>query len=173
VSTADIETPRLRLSPLCLDDLDDLIELYADPEVMRGSSGIARARTREESTEWLSQALAGGHKPWHRIFRVESRIDRSFVGRIGLRPDESGLDAEIAYAFARAAWGRGLATEAAAAVLDWATGAGMRRLAGCVLVENTGSQRVLEKIGMKKTGERSTTDGDLVLYELHKSDQTS
>ncbi len=166
VSAVEIDTTRLHLAPLQSSDLDDLIQMYADPEVMRGSSGIARARTREESIDWLAGALSRRDKPWHSTFRVENRVGCRFIGRCGLRPDDSSPETELSYAFVRTAWGRGFATEAARAILDWAAGRGLARLVSYALEDNIGSQHVLEKIGMKRTGKRATAQGDLVLYRL-------
>jgi RimJ/RimL family protein N-acetyltransferase len=162
----EIETDRLFLAPIQSRDLDDLARMYTDPEVMRGSSGIAKARSREESNDWLSRALSAREKPWHSTFRVENRVDRRFIGRCGLRPDGASPETELAYAFVPAAWGKGFATEAARAVLDWGAGKGLARLIACALDDNVASQRVLEKIGMRRTGQRATAQGDLVLYEL-------
>jgi ribosomal-protein-alanine N-acetyltransferase len=162
----EIETDRLLLAPIHSGDLDDLARMYSDPEVMRGSSGIARARSREESNDWLSRALSAREKPWHSTFRVENRVDHRFIGRCGLRPDQASPETELAFAFVPAAWGKGFATEASRAVLDWGAGKGLARLIACALDDNVASQRVLEKIGMRRTGQRATAQGDLVLYEL-------
>lgn len=170
--SGEIETARLRLVSIRTRDLGDLVRMHADPEVMRGSTGIANPRTREESKHWLSHALSEPRKPWQSTFRVENRVGRTFVGRCGLRPDEAGPETELAYAFLRAAWGRGFATEAAKAVLDWGAGKGLARVVGCALDDNVASQRVLEKIGMRRTGQRATAQGDLVLYELNIAERT-
>jgi RimJ/RimL family protein N-acetyltransferase len=152
--------------PIQLQDLDDLAEMHADPEVMVGSSGIAKGRTRDESSDWLVSALSTIERPWHRTFRVERRIDHTFIGRCGLRPDDVDRETELAYAFVRDAWGQGFATEAARAVVEWATGMGLTRLGACALNENVASQHVLKKVGMRLTGRRANPQGDLVLYEL-------
>jgi ribosomal-protein-alanine N-acetyltransferase len=162
----EIETDRLLLAPIHSSDLDDLARMYTDPEVMRGSSGIAKARSREECSDWLSHALSAREKPWHTTFGVENRVDHRFIGRCGLRPDEASPETELAYAFVPAAWGKGFATEAARAVLDWGAGKGLARLIACALDDNPASRGVLEKIGMSRTGQRATAQGDLVLYEL-------
>lgn len=77
----EIITPRLRLIPLKLADLDDLAQMYADPEVMRGSSGVAAPRSREDSVEWLTRTLVTPAERSHRTFRVERRDDETFLGR--------------------------------------------------------------------------------------------
>ena len=62
---------------------------------------------------------------------------------------EEGPEVEVAYQFARAAWGKGYATEAARALLDHGFGAlGLTRVIGITSPQNLASRRVLEKIGM-------------------------
>lgn len=164
---ADILTARLRLVPLKRADLDDLAQMYSDPDVMLGSSGVAAARSRGDSEEWLRHTLVSPAAPFHCTFRVEGRGDGGFLGRCGLRPDSEAAETEIAFAFVRAAWGRGIATEAAHATLEWGRANGLKRVIGCVLASNIGSQRVLEKIGMRRVGETPTADGPVVLLEMN------
>jgi [ribosomal protein S5]-alanine N-acetyltransferase len=162
----EILTTRLRLTPLTAGDLEDLAAMYSDPEVMLGSSGAAIPRTREESMEWLNRTLASRCADvGHETFRVNERDGGAFLGRCGLRPPAYTRDTELAYAFVRSAWGRGIATEATKAVLEWGLSAGVSSVVGCVLATNIASQRVLEKVGLARNGERSIQEGTLLLYE--------
>jgi RimJ/RimL family protein N-acetyltransferase len=162
----EILTSRLRLTPLSQGDFEELAAMYSDPEVMLGSSGDASPRTREESMEWLNRTLASSCADvGHATFRVNARDGGAFLGRCGLRPDVRTPDTELAYAFVRSAWGRGNATEAAKAVLEWGSSAGVSRVVSCVLATNIASQRVLEKVGLARIGERTTVEGALLRYE--------
>lgn len=68
-----------------------------------------------------------------------------------LRP--SGHRAELGYVLARDCWGRGVMTEAAQAVVTWALAQpGIYRVWAVTDVDNHGSARVLEKIGMQREG---------------------
>lgn len=162
----EILTTRLRLTPLSASDFEGLAAMYSDPDVMLGSSGAAVPRTRAESMEWLIRTLASSYADVGReTFRVDERDSGAFLGRCGLRPDVQTPDTELAYAFVRSAWGRGIATEAAKAVLEWGSSAGVSRVIGCVLATNIASQRVLEKVGLAPIGDRPTLEGTLLLYE--------
>jgi RimJ/RimL family protein N-acetyltransferase len=163
---AEILTARLRLVPLKPADLDDLARMYADPEVMLGSSGVGSVRSREDSAEWLRHTLTSPIAPFHRTFRVEDRGDGGFLGRCGLRPESEAPETELAFAFIRAAWGRAIATEAARAILEWGITNGLQRVTSCALASNIGSQRVLEKVGMRRVGETPTAYGPLVRFEM-------
>jgi RimJ/RimL family protein N-acetyltransferase len=140
-----IETSRLRLRRLRPLDEPALIALDSDVEVMRyiGSRGgtpeqiVSRARERIGADH--------GELGW---WLVESKDGGAFHGIAGLLPMPEGGDIELAYRFARAAWGRGLATEAAGALTDYAfASARLGRLVAVTFPENTPSQRVLEKVG--------------------------
>jgi ribosomal-protein-alanine N-acetyltransferase len=163
-----LATSRLRLTPLSSDDLEELVAMYADPEVMLGSSGAAVPRTREESQEWLDRTLLTTCVDiGHVTFRVDDRASGTFLGRCGLRPDADSPHTALAYAFVRTAWGQGIATEAARAVLDWGSAEGVTTVVGYVLAGNIASQRVLTKVGMVRTGERQTPTGALILYSTN------
>ena len=166
----EIFTPRLRLRPLCEGDIEDLALLYADAEVMRGSSGLAEPRDRKGSDEWLRRTLAVPRLASWVTFRVDDRFTGSFLGRCGLRPKEGSDETELAYAFARAAWGHGVATEAATAVVRHGFETGLTRIVACALAENPASLRVLEKVGMRRTHEEATADGVLIHYAVDRDE---
>ena len=75
------------------------------------------------------------------------------VGDVGFGVFEPTGDVELGYTLARAAWGRGYATEAAAACL--AAGLAhldVERIVALADVENTASHRVAERLGMVRDG---------------------
>ena len=151
-----LETPRLRLRPLAATDLTDLVRLDLDPEVMRyvGSPAgaktpaetEARARTRiRESEEGTLEPLG--------LWRIEAREDGAFCGIGALLRMPDGVDVEVAYRLARAAWGRGFATEAAGALVAHGLHTlGLPRLVAVTYPDNHASQRVLDKLGFERRG---------------------
>ena len=83
------------------------------------------------------------------------RASGRLVGEAGLQPLDGGPDVELTYTLARAAWGRGYATEAARAVLRWAfAGLLLPRVEAVADPGNHASLRVLEKAGMVPLGPR-------------------
>jgi [ribosomal protein S5]-alanine N-acetyltransferase len=77
--------------------------------------------------------------------------DERPIGMVELRP--SGHRAELGYVLARDWWGRGLMTEAARAVVEWALAdPRIFRVWAVTDVDNAASARVLEKIGMQREG---------------------
>jgi RimJ/RimL family protein N-acetyltransferase len=154
-----IETPRLRLRPLATSDEADLIALDGDPEVMRYVGSPPGVRTPPEIAERVRSRIAeterGEHEPLG-FWRIEERVDRTFrgVGALIRMPD--GGDVEVAYRLARSAWGRGIATEAAAALVAHALGPlGLAQVVAVTYPENEASQRVLDKVGFERRGRRN------------------
>lgn len=148
-----IETQRLRLRRLRPSDEGDLVALDTDPEVMRYVGSPAGVRSAEETLERVRQRIAADHGPLG-FWRVESRADRTFYGLAALIRMPSGDDIELAYRLIRPAWGRGIATEAGAAVVEQAFGAArLSRLVAVTYPDNRASQRVLEKLGFTRHGD--------------------
>jgi [ribosomal protein S5]-alanine N-acetyltransferase len=179
-SSGRLETERLVLRPLTIDDLDDIARFVADEETMR-YIGTGGARTREQartSLEWMIETLERqgfGH------LAAVRKEDGVLVGRAGLnvwnpenwtitRLDEAEgpVEIEVAYLFGREHWGNGYATEAATAVRDWAlVELGLERLIALIYPDNVRSIRVAEKLGMTPEGEADFGQGALTLFSLH------
>jgi RimJ/RimL family protein N-acetyltransferase len=112
-----LETQRLLLRQFCFDDLDALAAIGADLEVMEFLGPVMARRDA-----WRAMAMALGH--WqlrgYGSWAVEERATGQLVGRIGLYNPEGWPGLEVGWTLARAAWGRGYATEGARASLDYA-----------------------------------------------------
>lgn len=153
-----LETARLRLRPLAVSDEADLVALDSDPEVMRyvGSpAGVkSPAETRERARRRIREAQRGDYEPLG-FWRIEGRSDRAFhgVGALVRMPESD--DVEVAYRLARSAWGQGIATEAAGALVAHALGPlGLARVVAVTYPANQASQRVLDKLGFERRGIR-------------------
>ena len=157
-----LETRRLILRPLGRGDLADLVALDRDPEVMRyvGSpAGVkSPAETEQRARTRIEESERGDHAPLG-FWRVEGQGDGIFHGVAALlRMPEggdvpAGGDVEIAYRLARSAWGRGIATEAAGALVAHGLRTlGLPRLVAVTYPENRASQRVLDKLGFERRG---------------------
>lgn len=152
-NTAVIETPRVVLRRLTLDDLDDLAALYADPVVMRYYPAIRTREETERNLRWIIEQydVRPGTGLWATVHKAESR----FLGRCGLLPqptgDNNADELEVGYMFHQAAWGQGYATEAARAIRDHAFRAfpGEPRVISLIRPENRPSERVAERNAMR------------------------
>jgi RimJ/RimL family protein N-acetyltransferase len=163
-----LHTERLRLRPRTLDDVDASLAMDLDPQVHRyifakpPDPGHWRAR--------IVAHIASGEPRTGGLWVVERRDEPGFLGWCGLFPlNYSGL-IEIGYRYVQAAWGQGIGSEAARAVLDH----GFRALALDPIVavthpDNHASQRVLQKIGLQPAGEAYYYGEWLRFFRLKRS----
>lgn len=165
-----LETERLLLRHLELDDLDDLFALYSDPEVTRfiPDTPLTLAETREQ-LEWHRN----GH-PRHPELGLWATIHKesgAFIGRNGLLPWEidGRSEVEVAYMIDKPYWGQGLGTEVALAIRDYGFGRlGLTRLVCLIEPGHVASMRVAEKIGMVFEKEGEDEIGAFLLYSQNK-----
>lgn len=149
-----IETERLVVRPFTLGDRDPLYTIVSQEEVMRYlPEGVM---SREETLETLSWIIdCYGKNTPEKIIKftvaVDLRETNELIGWCGLGPLAFlPWEIEIFYGVTRRLWNRGIATEAAEAMLEYGfSGIGLKRIVGVVYPENRASKRVLEKAGMK------------------------
>ena len=127
-----------------------MVRVFGDPEVMRFGDGV---QTKEWVEQWLRTCLKRYYETWgFGPYAVVEKDSHDVIGYCGLFyfPNINGQpEVEIGYRLARAAWGRGYATEAVSAVRDFAFNMlGIKRLIAIIDPSNSASIRVAEKIGM-------------------------
>ncbi len=155
VSIPVLRTARLTLRALRPGDLDGFAAMHADPLVTR-HLGTGATRTREET--WTAMATMLGQWPLrgYGMFAVEETASGRFAGRAGILHPYAWPEPELAYGLDRPFWGQGLATEAALALRDWAFATqDFPTMISYVRPANTGSVRVLEKLGAVLEGEQT------------------
>ncbi|WP_422000721.1 GNAT family N-acetyltransferase [Reyranella sp.] len=143
---AVFSTSRMRATRIQAADLDDLIRPHLDPDVSRFLGGV---RSPEQTAAYVEVQLRHWREHGFGLWILRSE-QGGFLGRAGLRYVElEGKRAlEIAYTFAKAAWGRGLASEVATALVDlWLATIAEPVLVGIVEKGNSASERVLLKAG--------------------------
>jgi [ribosomal protein S5]-alanine N-acetyltransferase len=164
--TAILETPRLLLRQLTLNDQDSLYTLYQDPEVRRYfPEGILSYEQTGKELSWIIDVYYRqyGFGLWATIEKETG----AFIGRCGLLPwtIEGQAEVEVAYMLARDRWGQGMATEAARAILEYGfVRLPVRRLICLIDRENQASIRVATKIGMTYQREVEDEYGWASLY---------
>jgi RimJ/RimL family protein N-acetyltransferase len=158
-------TARLRLRPLRADDLDALAEVYLHPRVARWIGAHTREDAEREIAQQADHQASHGWSFW----AVEDHATGRMIGDCGLQPlEHRGPEVELGYDFHPDAWGRGLATEAARAVMKQAFGPlGLQRVVAVVKPDHVASQRVLEKAALRRAGTREAYGKMLLLYEAH------
>lgn len=153
-----IDTPRTRLRPWREADRAAFAAMNAHPEVMRDLGGpLSRARSDAK----LDRYVATFNRHGFSRLAVESR-DGDFLGYAGGMPSSEdhplGPHVDIGWRLTRSAWGHGYATEAARAALDDAfTRVGLKEVLSYTAPDNLRSQRVMERLGMRRDPARDFT----------------
>jgi len=162
-----IETERLILRPLQVSDSADVFEWVGDPVVNRYMP-YPLYQTEEQAREWIAQIKPEDHEF---AFSLKSTGKVIGAGSIGLNEERVY---EIGYNLNRSYWGKGYATEAAKAMIQWAyQQLGAREFAASHATANAASGNVLRKCGFQfvRYGQYSRFDGsetfDATFLSLH------
>jgi RimJ/RimL family protein N-acetyltransferase len=147
---ARVETQRLVLRTWQPEDRAAFALINADPAV---TEHVARLPlSREQSDAFVDRIEASWLRHGYGLYAAESRMSGELLGFCGLSHHRAlPGEVEVGWRLARAAWGRGLATEAALVCRDLAFDRlGLDRLISVTIEANVRSSRVMEKLGMSR-----------------------
>jgi RimJ/RimL family protein N-acetyltransferase len=145
LSTLQLETPRLLLRPPRMEDFDAWARFLEDEEATRYIGGM-----QPRAMAWRTfMAMCGC---WHMtgiaMFSVIEKSTGKWVGRLGPWYPEGWPDREVGWGIAREHWGKGYASEGAAAAMDYAFDVlGWDKVIHCIDLDNLASQGVAIKLG--------------------------
>ncbi|GGZ15291.1 hypothetical protein GCM10010387_04500 [Streptomyces inusitatus] len=160
----DITTPRLILHPLTRAEAERLAagapgpgEEWTDGYPDEGD----RAGARRFLKVWAEE---GDPRPFG-AYEIRRRADGRAIGGVGFhRPPDGRGSVTIGYGLIPSARGEGYASEAVRALLELARGLGVVRVEADTDLDNIGSRRVLEAVGMRQVAE----DGELRFYRIER-----
>jgi RimJ/RimL family protein N-acetyltransferase len=159
-----LDTARLALRPMAAEDAPEMRRQWNDRDVGRylwDGQPVARAAVDRVIAASADSFARRGFGLW----AVALKPDGPLAGFCGLRTEAESTGIELLFAIDRPLWGRGLATEAAHAVVSHAfDDLGLSTLTAAANPANAASCRVLEKIGMRPTGRQHTAVEELVIY---------
>jgi len=166
-----LETERLILRRITMEDAEDLRALDADPEVRRRVD-MPEAPSLAEVVGRILPRMLSFEEPGLGFFAAVERATGDFLGWFHFRRSEAWPDAvELGYRLKRAAWGKGLATEGARALVRKGfTEQGVRRVVASALAANTASTRVMEKCGLTLARRFDYKGQPAVWYALDRED---
>jgi RimJ/RimL family protein N-acetyltransferase len=171
-----IRTPRLQLRPLRPGDLDTLAEMYSDAETM-AHIGAGETATREETAEWLLNAIAGFERAGYGLMAATELFTGHMVGRCGYKLWQvDGRDhIEIGWMTHRDRTSRGYATEVGIGLRDHAFDVlDLDHVISVIQPANAASIRVAEKVGERYWRDWTTPGGIPVrLYRVDRDDLAS
>lgn len=146
-----VRTERLDLRPHRREDLDDLLAFHSDPDVVRYTPWPVRDREQTEAA--LEKKLSMGEltEPgqWL-VLAVELRETGTVIGEVLLKwASETDRQGELGYALNAAYHGRGLAAEAAEAMLELGfEELGLHRISAVIVAGNDASVQLATRLGM-------------------------
>ena len=144
----EITTEHLMLRPFRSDDVDDALAYRDDVEFARFLPHIPQPFTRRDAEAFVAWNIS---EPWARSPTFAVVLEGHVIGTVNFGVDVTTHTAMIGYAIGRAWWGRGIATEASRAAMAWAIEEfDLVRVWASTDMANARSQRVLEKLGMRR-----------------------
>jgi RimJ/RimL family protein N-acetyltransferase len=160
---ATLETGRLLLRHMQAGDAHELLAVFADPLVMAAFASPPFGPV--EMDAWVARNLRHQSDHGYGLFTVVLKDSGAVIGDCGL--EDMDIGAELGYDLRSDHWNRGLATEAATAVRDYAFETlGIPRLVSLIRVGNDPSRRVAEKIGMGLEGRSERHGIDYWVFAL-------
>jgi RimJ/RimL family protein N-acetyltransferase len=159
-----LETPRLRLRPRTLEDVDAIVAMDSDPEVRRYLGGpLAPLAHRTEVRGNIVDGTMSDYLRW----AIEWKDRPGFLGQCGIRLCHLPGTTELTWRLVRAGWRQGVASEAAAAMLAHArAGRGAGPVVAFIHPDNAGSQGVARKLGLRPAGETQMHGSRQLIYRL-------
>ncbi len=146
---------RLLLRPFVPEDAAVVEPLLDHPEISAGTLSIPHPYPKGGAVPWIAEHEVSWRQGRLSTWAVTLSGDGTIVGAMSLKINLTHQSAELGYWIARAAWGRGYATDAVRAAIGFAFDVlGLHRVDAHHLVENPASGTVMRKAGMLHEGRR-------------------
>ncbi|MGP8290747.1 GNAT family N-acetyltransferase [Vreelandella zhanjiangensis] len=148
-----IETERLTLKPLALNDSQSLLEIFSDPEVMRYWNTPSWS-TLQDAIDFIDESSASIHRQEALVLGIYVKSTGELAGKCMLFGyDRESKRAEIGFGLSRVCWGKGYIGEAGEALIQYGfTSLGLRRIEAEIDPNNHSSAKALEKLGFLREG---------------------
>jgi len=147
------ETPRLILRQFTEADAPLIRQLNSEPGVLKYIPEEI-PESEEDARKIITDIILPQYKNNLGRWAVHIKHNNEFIGWCGLKWLKETDEIDLGYRFMPAAWGKGYATEAALHTLNYGLQQlQLKKIIAHAHIDNIGSQKVLEKIGMQLVGE--------------------
>lgn len=166
-----IETDRLLLREVSLDDKEDMLLLHSHAEVQK-YTGEALIKSMEEMEKAIIKRTKDHKKYGYGRWATFLKKDMKFIGWAGLAYLPEFDEIDLGYRFFPEYWGNGYATEAARSILIYGFDVlNLNKIIAIAMKENKASIRVMEKAGMQfyKFAPYDPGGEDVVWYTCDKN----
>jgi [ribosomal protein S5]-alanine N-acetyltransferase len=172
-----LETERLILRKLTLKDAGDMFEYASEPLVSRYVPWEVH-KSVKDTKEFLDHMMKSYEQKKKLTWAIELKSEQKMIGTIDfVNWMPKRYKAELAYILSHRYWGKGFTLEAARALLQYGfQEMELNKVEAPIMLDNLQSQRVVEKLGMKREGvarEHMIINGkfvDLAMYSILKSE---
>jgi ribosomal-protein-alanine N-acetyltransferase len=166
-----LRTERLLLRPFREDDVDAALAYRDDEEFARFLPHIPQPFTRADALRFVTANI---DERWETSPTFAIELGGRLIGTVNLEVDSDNQIAMLGYAIGRDHWGKGVALEAARAVVSWGFHTlNLAKIWASTDARHQRSRRVMEKLGMKREGilrahhpDRDGSRADQVMYGL-------
>ncbi len=172
-----IETQRLLLTELTSSDITSIVEYASNKNISNYTHNLPFPYSEKDAIYWINLANLGFKNGTKLTFGIRPKPDNEFIGGIGLTIVPEFERAEIGYWVAEPFWGKGYATEATKAIINFGfSDLGLNKLTSSHLAKNPASGKVLTKSGLMKEGVlkehlvKNSEYHDLVVFGLTKKE---
>ena len=169
----EIETNRLLLRHFTPNDVDDLYQIYSNPELfkyMLNEISTEKLLLWKQTRAIIHSLMNNWQKHHFGVWAVVDKKHQKLIGHCGFKFLENTAEVQIGYLLNKSYWGRGLATEAASAALNYGFKiANLERIVAIAKPENIASCRVMEKLGMKYEKDAYYYNNHVVYYSMTRS----
>ena len=141
-----LETNRLIIEYFNTNDISDWAEIESDADVRRFVDG--KVLSLKEASEYVEMNIRQYQTHGYGRYAVRLKETRKLIGMCGFLKENYGID--FGYRYSKISWGKGFGFEAAKVVLNYGLSElGLEKVVGLTAEENSGSIRILEKLGFK------------------------
>lgn len=170
MKTPRIETERLILRTYTNEDLKTVYVLITDPEVTRFFPKSYSVK-KEDVLASLPRRLDKWRKQGFGQLGVFEKATGQLIGYVGLQYLDQTTEVEIYYGFFKKMWGRGIATEAAKAMLRFGfEEINLEKIVAVTHPENYASQKVLTRLGLERGENQRFYNVDAAYFSISKRD---
>jgi RimJ/RimL family protein N-acetyltransferase len=163
-----IEAAHLVLRSWMAQDAEAWFNILQEEDILRYFPN-PKPPAREKADTYIQHHLQHWQEFGYGHWAVTTRQDGQVVGWCGLEFLPELKQTEIAYLLSKSVWGRGYATEAARAAVEYGMQkAGLSEIIGLVHPENSGSVRVLEKCGLSFNDRISLWGMEMLRYRIQR-----
>ncbi|MGA4518084.1 GNAT family protein [Solibacillus sp. FSL W7-1472] len=148
-----LETERLLLRPLTFDDSDRIEELAGEYDVAKSTLNIPHPYPKGSASQFIESIQTAEQNNKIVMFAIINKETKLLIGLINLNLSIPYQRGELAYWIGKEYWGNGYGTDAAKALLEYGFNQlKLNKIFAASFTSNTGSWKVMEKIGLKYEG---------------------